>query len=104
MAIQNKALKSAGLKTSTYLTADLRAYLVDFGWDEAAASAVRVVYNTVGGFQLKISGTYKKAAETLEYGNESSRPTAAIRKYFNTPSRIESLYQSALQEELEIKI
>lgn len=100
----SKHVKSASRKTTETLTRDLRLNLVESGWPVEAASAVTVVYTELNGFSVKITGQHKQTAETLEYGNEGIRPTAAIRKYFNDHVSLGEFYQKALENALGIKI
>jgi len=100
----NSRLKTAGRQSTSTLSRDLREYLVESGWTTEAASAVFVTYDELGGFAVEIKGQHKQAAETLEYGNERLRPTAAIRKYFNSKTNVEEHYQKALEAALGIKL
>lgn len=100
----NRHVKTAGRRATSDLTRDLRLNLVESGWPVEAASAVTVVYTELNGFSVKIAGQHKQTAETLEYGNEGIRPTAAIRKYFNDHVSLGEFYQKALESALGIKI
>lgn len=100
----SKHVKAASRKATETLTRDLRLNLVESGWPSEAASAVTVVYTEIDGFSVKITGRHKQTAETLEYGNEGLRPTAAIRKYFNDHVNLGEFYQKALENALGVKL
>lgn len=97
-------LKNANRQSTAGVTRDLRTYLMESGWPSEAASAVSVVYTEIDGFSVKITGQHKQAAETLEYGSEALRPTAAIRKYFNDRSSFEHHYKKSLETALGVKL
>ena len=99
-----KNIEAASRSATSKVTRDLRTYLIESGWSAEAASAVSVIYTETDGFSVKITGQHKQTAETLEYGNESMRPTAAIRKYFNDRSSFEHHYKKALEVALGVKL
>lgn len=92
-------LKEASVKAAKVITADLRSNLVSSGWPAEVASAVTVVYEQED-FGVEISGPNKDQANALEYGTETRRPTASIRKYFNRSGPVQELYLSVAEEYL----
>lgn len=92
-------LHNASRNAAQVLTRDLRNYLVSLGWPAQAASAVSIDYE-MNDFTVDISGPHADDANLFEYGSQSVRPTAAIRKYFNRGENIQELYFSLVEKEL----
>lgn len=92
-------LRAASRNAAQVLTKDLRQYLISLGWPSQAASAVSIDYD-MNAFKVDISGTYADDAKLFEYGSQSMRPTAAIRKYFNRDSKLQDVYFSLIEKEI----
>lgn len=95
----DRRINNAASTAAAAITRDLRQYLVSLGWTNTAASAVSVHYSSAA-FKVKITGTHKKEAEIFEYGTESQRPTAGIRKYLNRDQAIQEIYFDMLEDAL----
>jgi hypothetical protein len=66
--------------TARKLTAGIRRTAVRSGWNSEVARNLSVGYSD-GKFEVKVPEEYQDAVMTLEYGNESVRPTSVIRKF-----------------------
>ena len=64
------------------MTERLRSSALSHGWPNDVVSHMDV-RQADKGFQVHVHPDYAKRAHVLEYGSESSRPTAAIRKFSN---------------------
>jgi hypothetical protein len=73
--------KSTGDVASS-LTTKLRESALEHGWDRDVVANLHVVHNN-GSFDVHVHPDYKDRAFVHEYGNESVRPTAVIRKFSN---------------------
>lgn len=76
------ALDSATELTAKRLTAGLRRSAYQSGWTPEVTRNLSVKHDGKG-FDVSIPDEYKEKAMDHEYGNESSRPTAVIRKFKN---------------------
>ena len=85
--------------SETELTSILRDHLLANGWPYEAALSVSIVY-TGERFDYKFEGASAKEAETLEFGSEETRPTAAVRGFLNKTSVIEQVYMAQLERQL----
>ena len=74
------AIDTATNLTARKLTAGIRRTAVRSGWDPQVAGSLSVGYSD-GKFNVNIPEEYKEAAMTFEYGSETRRPTAVIRKF-----------------------
>jgi hypothetical protein len=81
------------------LTSILRDHLLASGWTYEAALSVSIVY-TGERFDYKFEGASTQEAETLEFGSEEMRPTAAVRKFLNKTNVIEQVYVAQLERQL----
>ena len=77
----------------------LREYLMSSGWPFEAAMSVLLSYSGET-LSYDFEGPAAEAAQTLEFGNESQRPTAAVRKFLNKSEIIEKVYLRNLEDEL----
>lgn len=99
MTDQVLLIQKASKEAAVLITSDIHNYLVNAGWPAEAAYSVQVTYDNSGfGFVFEGSGAEK--ADVLEYGSESERPTAAIRKYFSQSEKPNDLLMKRLESHL----
>lgn len=79
-----KYVDSAADRTSISMTSRLRKYAVTNGWNGKVARNTQVAYRPDEGFVVEFADDVREQAMNLEYGTETMRPTAAIRKYENS--------------------
>lgn len=98
-----EAGRKAAVTTATYMTADVRHSAMKQGWDIETASNTNIMYD---GTEVKvhIDAGFESQAMDLEYGTESSRPTAVLRKYGNRTQDAEKVFLSALSKGLGMKL
>ena len=81
------------------LTSDLRERLRAAGFSARAAESVTVLFDGEK-FDYDFDGEGAEEAQTLEFGNESKKPLAIIRKFFAN----EALFEEHVQTNLESKL
>lgn len=86
-------------ETASELSSLLKDSLTSAGWPYDAAMSVRLFY-TGERFDYTFEGPDAEAAKTLEFGNESARPTAEVRKFLNKNEIIEKTYVANLEAQL----
>jgi hypothetical protein len=79
------AIEKAAHDTAAYVTADLRHSAREHGWDEEVVSNMRVQHGE-DGYKVMVPDDLKDRAFVHEFGDESSAPSAVIRKYSNDHS------------------
>jgi hypothetical protein len=77
-----QALQKSTGDTAISLTNKLRQSALEHGWDKTVVSNMHVLHDN-GSFNVHVHPEYKDKAFVHEYGNESTRPTAVIRKFSN---------------------
>ena len=90
-----EATQKAKQDTARYMTAQLRKQAVHSGWDPEVASTLHVAHEG-GKFTAKVHPDYADRAFVHEYGNESVKPTAAIRKFMNDPKHLNDAFMVTL--------
>lgn len=79
-----KYVDSAAERTSISMTSRLRKYAINNGWNGKVTRNTQVAYRPDDGFVVEFADDVRDEAMNLEYGTETMRPTAAIRKYENS--------------------
>lgn len=74
------SLGDAAAITASKLTAGIRRSAQDSGWAPHVANSLSVVYQD-GKFDVSIPEEHADEAWKYEYGSETRRPTAVLRKY-----------------------
>lgn len=95
VALVNKASKEAAV----LITTDIQNYLVNAGWSAEAAYSVQITYDA-SGFGFKFDGSGADKASVLEYGSESERPTAAVRRYLSQSDKPNDILMKRLESHL----
>lgn len=98
-----KTLVEAALKaaedTAVVLTHGVRDSAVSHGWDDGIVSNMAVSYSN-NSYSVDIHPEVEPLAMDKEFGTETSRPTAAIRKYGNDLSKAEQAFIRSLELQL----
>lgn len=76
------SLDSAASLTARRLTSGLRRSAYQHGWSPEVTRNLSVNYDGKG-FGVSVPDEYRDQMMDFEYGNESRRPTAVIRKFKN---------------------
>ena len=90
-----EASQKAEQDTATYMTAQLRRQALHSGWDADVANTLHVS-QVDGKFVAKVHPNHTDRAFVHEYGTETIRPTATIRKFMNNPKHVNDAYMVTL--------
>lgn len=93
------AISKAASDTARYMTADIRRSARQHGWADHEISAISVSYDGKA-FNASLEGEHASAAWDREYGTETQRPTAVLRKYSNNPGKAEAVFMKQLSKHL----
>ena len=88
---------------ATYATYDLQEFAIGNGWDPSIASSLEVKY-TKDKLFIDIPSDIKQEVENIEYGTESRRPNAVLRKYDNRAKQLEQVFIKQFEKELGVKL
>lgn len=80
-----KAVDKAAADSAVIMTHQLRQHALQHGWEPDVTSGLYVKHHE-GKFSINIHPSVADRAFVHEYGNETKRPTAALRKYINDTS------------------
>lgn len=94
-----KSAEEAAEEAAYIITSSLYNYLISAGWSVNAARSVKVV-STASGFDVKFEGPAVEEAQTLEYGDEYTRPTGAVRKFMNQAGALQQVLLDRYEEKL----
>lgn len=94
-----KSADKAAEEAAYVITNSLYNYLVSAGWSNSAARSIKVI-STPSGFDVKFEGPAVEEAQTLEYGDEYTRPTGAIRKFMNQAGALQKILLDRYEEKL----
>lgn len=92
-----KASNKASQDTASFMTHQLRLSALQHGWDRDVVENTHVEYSGKK-FTVKVHGDYADRAFVHEYGSETQRPTAVIRKYTNDTAVAEGTLVSQINE------
>ncbi len=81
------------------MTADLRGHAYHNGWHPDVINNTHVTYDGKS-FSTVVHPDHHEAALNHEYGTETSRPTAVIRKYGNDTSQAERAMLTSLARQI----
>ena len=90
-----EASHKAKQDTAAYMTAQLRRQALHNGWDADVVSTLHVTHAD-GKFAAQVHPDHADRAFVHEYGNETVRPTATIRKFMNDPENVNSAFMVTL--------
>ena len=77
--------------TARFMTRQLRQHAAENGWDEDIIANMHVIHEN-GKFTTSIHPDHVERAMNLEYGTETERPRAAIRKFLNDTKTAEQAF------------
>ena len=92
-----KAFPQAAAQTARSMTYTLRQSAIDHGWDPKIANKLFVVH-TGSEFKVHVPARYKAKVYDLEYGTQSTPPSAVIRKFNNRPEHMEKAFLNHLSK------
>lgn len=92
----HSAINEAAKQTSRYMTGQIRKEAKASGWPRHIAANMGVVYDD-NRFQVHVHDRHFEEAQTLEYGTETQRPTAAIRRASNRTKEADQFFTSTLR-------
>lgn len=78
-------INKAAHDTAQFVESQIRQSALDHGWDEKVVENTHVRFQN-NKFNVYVHDKYVGDALTHEYGNETKRPTAVIRRYSTTPA------------------
>lgn len=94
MKSKSKAEKVIGSAIPA-LNAEVRRHALEHGWDKEVVKGLHLKYDN-SELSAHVPSHHSDAAWTLEYGSESRRPTAALRKLGNTPHKVDEILAQAV--------
>jgi hypothetical protein len=97
-----ESIHKAAQDAALHMTADLRSSAEDHGWDSDVVKNMHVSY-TDGKFSLNIHPDYQSRAFVHEYGNETVRPTAVLRKYEHQMGDVSKFFNKRFVKHLGVK-
>lgn len=93
------AIHKAAKDTAAHMTVELRARALEHGWDADVVKNTHIQYSN-GAFSLRIHPDYTDRAFVHEYGNETLRPTAVLRRYEHQLGSVSDVFDSRLNAHL----
>jgi hypothetical protein len=78
-----EAINVAAHKTAVEMTAEIRRSATEHGWHPDVVNNLYVGYDK-GKFKVNVEPEFEERAHIHEYGSETSRPTAVLRKFSTT--------------------
>jgi hypothetical protein len=97
------AVAKAGVDTARSLTMDLHASAIEHGWHPDIARHLSVNFDGKN-LHVNYPDHVKSHIENLEYGTETQRPTAVIRKFKNKTENIENTAAALLSHHMGGKL
>lgn len=94
------ALHQAANHSALYMEHELRTNAIRQGWHPSVAHGLHVGY-VDGEFKVSVDADKHAAAHLHEYGDETTRPTAVIRKHGNNTSMAEKAFIRSLEKQLK---
>jgi hypothetical protein len=95
-------LHSAAHDTAQFMEGEIRKSAISHGWDQKVVDNLHVRFHD-NKFNVYVHDKYVGDALTHEFGNESKRPTAALRKYNNNPVGTGAKFIESLGKHMEGK-
>jgi hypothetical protein len=90
-----KHLPQAAAEAARSMTYDLRNSALDHGWHPEVANSLYIVHDG-SEFKVHVPKKHKQTVHELEYGTETQRPTAVLRKFNNRPEYMEKALLKSL--------
>jgi len=98
-----EAARKAAYQAGLYMTADVRHRAMEHGWHPEVASNTNIMYDGTQ-YKVEVHDDFESQAMDLEYGTETMRPTAVIRKYGNNTSQAEHAFMTVLEKDLGVAL
>jgi len=95
----HSALQKASHETTKFMTSSLRSEARKSGWPSHVVANMGVTYGD-NGFEAHVHDRHIDEAKNLEYGTETSRPTAAVRRFKNRQSESSTFLAGRLSHHL----
>ena len=90
-----KAFPQAAAEAARSMTFDIRKSALDHGWHPEVANSLFITHDG-SSFRVHVPDQHKRTVHELEYGTETQRPTAVIRKFNNRPEFMEKALLKSL--------
>jgi hypothetical protein len=90
-----KHFPQAAAETARSMTYDLRNSAIEHGWHPEVANNLFIVHDG-SQFKVHVPDAYKKTVHELEYGTETQRPTAVLRKFNNRPESMDKAFMKSI--------
>lgn len=98
-----EASVKAGTSAANSLTQHLRGLAAKQGWHPRLANSLSVNFDGKG-FKVSYPDEVRDDVHRLEYGTETTRPTAVIRKFKNRQAHIDNTFVSHLNQHMGGKL
>jgi hypothetical protein len=95
-----EAVAKAKQDTARFMTRQLRQHATDNGWDSEVVNNMHVTHEN-GKFSTHVHPAHVEKAMNLEYGTESQRPRAAVRKFLNDSKTSERAFMTRINHHLK---
>jgi hypothetical protein len=93
------AVHDAANATSDFLTSQIHVEAHNSGWDKLATAA-QVTYSK-GRFEINVPEEHEKGIADLEYGTETTRPSAVLRRVGNRTQDAEKFLLGHVSQSLK---
>jgi len=90
-----KHFPQAVAEAARSMTYDLRNSAIEHGWHPDIANSIHITHNG-SEFKVHVPKKHKQTVHELEYGTETQRPTAVLRKFNNRPEYMEKAFLKSL--------
>jgi hypothetical protein len=87
--------------TAKFISEDVRDLATKHGWDPETVDGVSVNYDD-SSFSLNIAPEVEHSAMNLEYGTETTAPTAVFRKYASNTKKAEQVFIRGLEKRIGV--
>jgi hypothetical protein len=98
-----KLAEKSAKYTAEFMTKDVREIAHKHGWDKKSTNSLSVKYEKEA-FNVVIDPKHERTVMDLEYGTETTYPTAVVRKYKSSTGKAEEMFIKSLEKELKVKL
>ena len=98
-----KHFPQAAAEAARSMTYDLRGSAIEHGWDPTIANSLRITH-TGSAFKVYVPKQHRRTVHELEYGTETSKPTAVLRKFNNRPEYMNRAFSKSIARLTEGKL
>jgi hypothetical protein len=89
--------------TARFITEDVRDLAVKHGWESESVEGVSVNYDN-SAFSFEIAPEVEHSVMNLEYGTETTAPTAVFRKYGSNTKEAERVFIRGLEKRVGVSL